>query len=275
MRLSRAALLCVLLVACREPALPGGVARPERRGCYRVDRHERTRLGVAGAGGGARHDRPSAARGRAGHAAALAWLPADTAAPRGVQTAVAASQVAAPRPAPEQVDPRALAADPEQHAGKHVLLVGQVARRIDQGAARWVEFLALPPGETAVQSVDLLLANNVAAIEREECYTVVGVATGATTWGTPSSAARRDAPLVLVSEVVTAPVGPYGIGCAAPVADAVQPVFAILAASHGSLRTRDLCAVPALTRRYYPAAERRPPRHHRPPPNVQVWLLPN
>ena len=121
--------------------------------------------------------------------AALAWLPANTAAPRGVQTAVAASQVAAPRPAPEQVDPRALAADPEQHAGKHVLLVGQVARRIDQGAARWVEFLALPPGETAVQSVDLLLADNVAAIEREDATRWSAWRPGATTSGTPLSAA--------------------------------------------------------------------------------------
>ena len=148
--------------------------------------------------------------------AALGWLPAGSDARRGVQTAVAVIEKPGPLSRPEQLDPRALAADPESHAGKTVVLFGQVARVIDREQQRWAELLAQPAGETLVQAVDLLFADSGPPVEREECYQVAGVAAGRVEIGRGFAGATRDAPLVLVTEVATAPVGPYGIGCAPP-----------------------------------------------------------
>src|SRR3954452_4464940 len=107
MRLSRAALVCVLIGACRGPAPPAvapapSVAEATVSPGTSVSASARPTSVVARA-----TPRPSAVA-PAPDDAALAWLPADTAPPRGVQTAVAASRPSLPRPPPEQVDPRML-----------------------------------------------------------------------------------------------------------------------------------------------------------------------
>ncbi|HEY7060413.1 MAG TPA: hypothetical protein VII06_02960 [Chloroflexota bacterium] len=144
--------------------------------------------------------------------------PADAAAnlPAAVRTAVAVKTNAVPKPAPEQLDPRVLAADPAPQVGKPVVVVGQIARVIERGSQRWAELLAQPPGETEIQSVDLLLDADVAPIARDECYRVVGVAAGRDEPGRAFTGGARDVPLVLGTEAEPAPLGPYGIGCAPP-----------------------------------------------------------
>jgi hypothetical protein len=136
--------------------------------------------------------------------------------PRGVQTAIAVAEPRGPKPPPDQIEPRALAADPESQAGKHVVLVGQVARVLARDGQRWVELLAQPVGEPTIQTVDLLLAEGAAPVQPEECYRVVGVAAGRDDLGRAFTGSTRDLPLVLATEVSAAAVGPYGIGCAPP-----------------------------------------------------------
>jgi hypothetical protein len=136
--------------------------------------------------------------------------------PRGVQTAVAVVEARTPKPPVEQIDPRALAADPEPLAGKPVVLVGQVARVIARDEHRWVELLALPAGETSIQAVDLLVGESVGPVEPGECYRVTGVAAGRDELGRDFAGTTRDVPLVLATETAPAPVGPYGLGCAPP-----------------------------------------------------------
>jgi hypothetical protein len=150
------------------------------------------------------------------HDDAPAGLPSSPDLPPGVQTAVAVLEKPEPPPAPDQLDPRALAAAPESQVGKRVVLYGQVARVIDKDRQRWVELLALPPGDTVIQAVDLLLADTAGTVEREACYRVEGVVAGRDELGRAFVGSTRDAPLVLATEIADAPLGPYGIGCAPP-----------------------------------------------------------
>jgi hypothetical protein len=114
------------------------------------------------------------------------------------------------------MDPRSLAAEPEAQAGKQVVLVGQVARVVARDGQRWVELLAQTADGATIQTVDLLLMDEIGAVEREECYRIEGVAAGRDELGRAFTGSTRAAPLVLVTEVSAAPVGPYGLGCAPP-----------------------------------------------------------
>lgn len=143
--------------------------------------------------------------------------PTTAAAPRGMQTAIAViPRLDASKP-PEYLDPRDLAANPDELAGKYIFLQGKALTVQRQGDATWFQLMAQPKDRDSVsESISVMLLNSSTTVRRDDCYRVAGLTAGSDTTTLTLTGVQRKVPLLVGLAVISSPRGRSNIGCLSP-----------------------------------------------------------